>query len=117
MKFLVVGLGSMGKRRIRNLLKLKIPVSNIFGFDTREDRCIEANEKYGIDTIDDYKKAIQLVDTLIISTPPDKHLEYQKSAVSNSKHSFCEAGLFKDGLEEVLKEAKSKKVKVIASKS
>ena len=36
LKIIVVGLGSMGKRRIRNLLKLGY--CDIIGFDPRDDR-------------------------------------------------------------------------------
>jgi len=46
MKFLVIGLGSMGKRRVRNLQALGM--ENIIGFDPRADRRAEAAEKYGI---------------------------------------------------------------------
>ena len=45
MKFLIIGLGSMGKRRIRNLQYLGY--SKIFGFDLNEDRRQEAVNKYG----------------------------------------------------------------------
>ena len=44
----MVGLGSMGKRRIRNLQFLKN--DDIIGFDLREDRCSEASKKYKIKT-------------------------------------------------------------------
>ena len=40
MNLLVIGLGSMGKRRIRCLQALE--VKNIVGFDTRDDRCRSA---------------------------------------------------------------------------
>ena len=43
MKFLVIGLGSMGKRRVRNLQYLK--AGEIIGFDLREDRCQETEKK------------------------------------------------------------------------
>ena len=46
MKVLVIGLGSMGKRRIRNLRALGL--SEIAGFDPRVDRRQEASEKYSI---------------------------------------------------------------------
>lgn len=42
--FLVIGLGSMGKRRVRCLQALGVLNENIYGIDTREDRCIEAKE-------------------------------------------------------------------------
>ena len=46
MRFLIIGLGSMGKRRIRNLQSLD--VGEISGFDISEGRRKEAREKYGI---------------------------------------------------------------------
>ncbi len=48
MKFLIAGLGSMGKRRIRNLLALG--ERDIVGFDIRADRRQEALDRYGIRT-------------------------------------------------------------------
>jgi threonine dehydrogenase-like Zn-dependent dehydrogenase len=55
-KFLIVGLGSMGRRRIRSLKYLSVndlkylSVNDIIGFDIRKDRCKDAKEKYGIET-------------------------------------------------------------------
>lgn len=117
MKFLVIGLGSMGKRRIRNLLAIGILKSDIFGFDIREDRRTEAKDRYGITSVDNPEKIIRSVDAVIISTSPESHLNYQKYAVENNKHFFCEAGVFKDGIEEILHEAESKKIKAVASKT
>ena len=56
MKFLVVGLGSMGKRRIRNLHTLNF--SQIAGFDLRNDRVEEAVNKYQIIPFSDFNQAI-----------------------------------------------------------
>ena len=47
MKFLIVGLGSMGKRRIRNLQALGHV--ELAGFDIRKDRRDESKEKYDIE--------------------------------------------------------------------
>ena len=52
-KFLIIGLGSMGKRRVRCLKVLGISQDNIYGMDKRADRCREAKEKYGIHIIKD----------------------------------------------------------------
>ena len=49
MKVMVAGLGSMGKRRVRNLQA--IGVEEIVGCDTRHDRRAEAEEEYGIPTL------------------------------------------------------------------
>jgi len=48
LKILVVGLGSMGKRRIRNLVKLGY--RDILGFDTQKLRRNESSRKYKIKT-------------------------------------------------------------------
>ena len=48
LKILVVGLGSMGKRRIRNLVKLGH--RDILGFDTQKLRRNESSRKYKIKT-------------------------------------------------------------------
>jgi len=47
MKFLVIGLGSIGKRHIRNLIHLKIHPKNITGYDPRLDRINEVRN-YGV---------------------------------------------------------------------
>jgi predicted dehydrogenase len=48
MRILIVGLGSMGKRRIRNLNHLG--AGEIAGFDLRSDRREEVDATYGINT-------------------------------------------------------------------
>ena len=76
----IVGLGSMGKRRVRCLKRLGI--SEITGFDPRPDRREETNSKYGIDTLDDWDRAKRLpVNAWIISTPPDTHIGYGLQAI------------------------------------
>jgi len=109
MKFLVVGLGSMGKRRIRCLQYLK--AGDITGFDTREDRRKEAEEKYGIKTFDKFDDATRKQpDALIISTPPDLHVKYAIEAAKNNKHFFMEASVVDWGMDELIKECKKKDI-------
>lgn len=89
MKFLVVGLGSMGKRRVRNLHQLK--AGEVIGFDVRKDRREETKEKYGITVFKKFDDAMHgNPDVIIISSPPNHHLEYVKVAVKNNKHFFTE---------------------------
>ncbi|MBP7653500.1 Gfo/Idh/MocA family oxidoreductase [Candidatus Dependentiae bacterium] len=103
MKFLVIGLGSMGKRRIRCLKSLGY--SNISGFDLRKDRVSESLEKYEINFLQSINdEQIKKFDALIISTPPDNHLDYLKLAVKNKIPVFVEASVILAGLNE-LKEA------------
>lgn len=100
MKFLIVGLGSMGKRRTRNLQHLR--AGEIIGFDPRPDRREEAAAKHGIRTFADFGEAMSAgPDALIISTPPDRHLEYALAAARAGKHFFTEAGVTDEGLDEL----------------
>ncbi|PRM96149.1 Gfo/Idh/MocA family protein [Aliarcobacter cryaerophilus] len=93
MRFLVIGLGSMGKRRVRNLIALGHK-DNIAGFDLREDRRIEA-KKYEIDIFDDFEKAMNEFkpNAFLISTPPNLHMHYAYIAEQNDIHCFIEASV------------------------
>lgn len=110
MNFLVIGLGSMGKRRIRCLKALGY--NNIIGFDPRSDRRVEATEKYKILCFDNYQKALDEFspDALIISVSPDKHNIYIKSAIENKIHFFVEASVVDDGLQESMTSLKNTKI-------
>ncbi len=101
MRFLITGLGSMGKRRIRNLFANG--EKDIVGFDIRADRNKEAEEKYGIRTV----KAFTDIppsdfDTLIISTSPESHGNYIRYALNHRKHFFVEHPTSDDGYAEIL---------------
>lgn len=93
MKILVIGLGSMGKRRVRNLQALGI--QDIAGFDTRKDRCNEAAEKYGIDTYSNFSTAIDSFhpDVFIICTSPEHHMTYAWHALKLGISCFIEASV------------------------
>ena len=85
MKFLVIGLGSMGKRRVRNLKALGI--ENVAGFDPRLDRRQESAEKYRIPVFEDLETAMHTFGprTFVISTPPDLHMHYAYEDLAVSK--------------------------------
>ncbi len=92
-KFLVVGLGSMGKRRVRNLLALGY--SQIAGFDPRADRRAEAHEKSGIETFAGFELAVDTFrpDMLVISTSPEHHMTYAWAGFERSIPCFIEASV------------------------
>ena len=107
MKILIIGLGSMGKRRIRNLMALK--EEDIIAFDLKEERRKEAEEKYGIRTFAEFEDAMrEKPNVFIISVPPDIHLQYQKFAVNNDIHFFTEASVVDEGLDEIIELVKLK---------
>ena len=106
MNFLIIGLGSMGKRRIRCLKALGFE-DHITGFDIREDRRNEARHLHKISVIDDISKiSFTDFDSLIISVPPDKHAEYIRIAIKNKIPAFVEASVNIEGLEELNHAAK-----------
>ncbi len=93
MKFLVIGLGSMGKRRVRNLIALGYQ-DKIAGFDPRVDRTDEASE-YGIKTFNNFDEAIKShsPNVFLISTPPNFHMKYAYYAYKNGISCFIEASV------------------------
>ena len=102
-KVLVIGLGSMGKRRIRNLLFYGIKKENIFGFDIRLDRRRESEKKHGIKAYKSFKESLSAnPDVYIISTPADKHYIYFLDAIKNKKHFFVEHPVTDRGYKKIL---------------
>ena len=115
LNILVIGLGSMGKRRIR-CLKL-LGVKNIYGYELRKDRISEAASKYNIKIIRNLNhiKENYIIHGVIISTPPDKHMEYMNWALENSIHMMIEASVIIDGLSNFLDKSKDKEIAVCPS--
>ncbi len=107
---LVIGLGSMGKRRIRNLQALGF--TNIFGFDQREDRAKEAASLYKITCFTNFEKALKhpSAKAFIISLPPDIHHIYMKKAIELNIPFFVEASVVDTDMKEVIALVKQKNI-------
>ena len=114
MNVLVIGLGSMGKRRIRNLHALG--VSDVAGMDPREDRRKEAAEKYFVPTFSDFEEALQRFNptALVISTSPDHHMDFAYLAVARDLPCFIEASVVDADRILKLHEITSKKGPLVA---
>ncbi len=93
LRFLVAGLGSMGKRRIRNLRALGH--TEIAGFDLRVDRRQETAAKYGIPVYETFENAVREYQprAVIVSTPPQHHMRYASGAFSYGLDCFVEASV------------------------
>jgi predicted dehydrogenase len=93
MKFLVIGLGSMGKRRIRCLQTLKY--REIIGFDINYSRVAEAKKKYKIVAYHNFLEAIseKNIDAIVISTSPGYHMKYAFEAYNRNIPCFIEASV------------------------
>lgn len=105
MKYLVVGLGSMGKRRLRCLKALGVDTGDMAGFDLRADRRAEAASTLNVATYDDFNAALEQFrpDALIISVPPDYHHIYMRAAAERKIHFFVEASVTDDGMEDIIR--------------
>lgn len=116
MNFLIIGLGSMGKRRIRCFKALGI--TTVAGFDQREGRRLESQGKYGIQTFSDINRAMREFQptALIIAVPPDAHHVYMKMAAEKGLHFFIEASV-EDTDMDLIKELVEIRKNIIAAPS
>jgi len=95
MRVFQVGLGSMGKRRVRNWRALG--VDEIIGFDRREDRRREAVERYGITPVDSFEDGLAMQPyALTCSCPPGHQLQYLRAALDAGIHAFNETNWIED---------------------
>lgn len=108
MKIIVIGLGSMGKRRLRLLSEHKD--LQLFGIDSQESRCEEVKEKFGITCFKSISEAVEKEDikAAVISTSPLSHASIIKECLTNNLHVFTEINLVKDGYDENIALAKEK---------
>jgi predicted dehydrogenase len=116
MKLLVVGLGSMGKRRI-NLLKNNFININIAGVDLNYERREQVEALYNIKTYGDFSDAIKnhYPDAVIICTAPLSHGDLILESIRNGLHVFSEINLVSDKYEDIILEADKKDVKLFLS--
>ena len=108
MKIIIIGLGSMGKRRIR-LLKERNDVQ-LFGIDSQGNRCVEVKEKFGIKCYSSIAEVMEKEhpDAAVISTSPLSHAAIIKECLQNNLHVFTEINLVPDGYAENMRMAKEK---------
>lgn len=116
MKVLVIGLGSMGKRRIRLIQKYDSTIE-IFGVDGRRDRCDEVKKKYKIETSTSIEDALSNHYLgAFISTSPLSHAELVRSCLERGIHVFTELNLVATMYSEnVLLAKKNEKVLFLSS--
>jgi predicted dehydrogenase len=114
-RVLVIGLGSMGKRRVRNLKRLGVPV--IIGFDPRPDRRAEAlAQTPELRTVDEIELGFAAdPQAVVVSTPPDLHVQYARQAVGHGLPFFTEASVVDDQVDVLL--AESRRAGVVAAPS
>lgn len=116
MNFVVIGLGSMGKRRIRLLKKYfsdnRLPSKEwrIIGVDKKNDRRQEVNKLFSINCYKSLDDALKNNDisSAIISTSPLSHSSIVSECLSKELHVFTEINLVDDGYNYNIDLAKTK---------
>lgn len=97
MRYLVVGTGSIGKRHINNLLHLE--AGEVMATDLSPERRREAVSQFGIAVFDDMDEGLAArPDAVLVTTPPNAHVEVATRAARAGCHLFIEKPLA-DGLE------------------
>ena len=110
MKVVVIGLGSMGKRRIR-LMKQHGMVDEIYGIDSRSDRRSEVEANYDIRTFSGLSEALAFDSEIcgaLVCTAPLSHAMIIRQCLENDLHVFTEINLINDGYQENLALAAAK---------
>ncbi len=114
MKALVIGYGSMGRRRIR-LLRGLVENVDIICVDSRADRLLQAGEA-GFACFADLGRAIEeKPHVAFVCTSPGGHAEMIVKLVEAGIHVFTELNLTDNGYDEIKRKAASHNVTVFLS--
>ena len=100
-KILIVGLGSMGMRRLR-LLRTLFCDADICSVDSRRDRLDTAAQAHSIKTFNDLPSAVEVFnpDISFVSTSPLSHSHIVNLLLKAGSHVFSEIDLVDDGYEQ-----------------
>lgn len=115
MNVVVIGLGSMGKRRIR-LLKEHQDIE-IYGIDSNQERCNEVAEKFGAKCFGSIADAVknEKINCAFVCTSPLSHSAIINECLKNNLHIFTEINLVSDGYDENIELAKEKNLVLFLS--
>lgn len=107
MKICVIGLGSMGKRRIK-LLKEFFDNLTIIGIDNNVERVKSAADEYGIDCYSALSDVPGKLDCAFVCTSPQFHASIIKECLGDALHVFSEINLIDDLYDENIRLAEQK---------
>ncbi len=109
MKVVVVGLGSMGRRRIRLIRNIDRNI-DIFGIDFSESRRKQAEEELNICTSMTINEVVEgnMIDAAFICTSPLSHPDLITQCLENNMHVFTEINLHTTGYDYNLNIAKKR---------
>ncbi|MEG0297766.1 MAG: Gfo/Idh/MocA family oxidoreductase [Clostridium sp.] len=109
MKIAVIGLGSMGKRRLR-LLKTNFENVSICGIDLDEERRTLVENEFNVPTFKSIDDAIKNngIEAVVISTSPLSHANIIMECLEKNLHVFTEINLVDSRYDEIISLAKEK---------
>lgn len=107
MNIVVIGLGSMGKRRIRLIMEM-YPKFIVFGVDSRNDRRSEVIEEFGVTCYKSIGEMNEIIDCAFICTTPLSHSSIINDCLKRGWHVFTELNLVPDGYDDNMELAKQK---------
>ena len=114
MRIVVIGLGSMGKRRVR-LIREMYPECGIIGVDSREDRREEVGSMLGIKCYPSTTYIDEKIDCAFICTSPLSHSLIITDCLKNGWHVFTELNLVSDRYDENIELAKERNLTLFLS--
>lgn len=116
MNVLVIGLGSMGCRRIRLMRKLDDSI-NIVGFDINQKRMVACESTWNIATSSNLEYTLKKgnIDCVFVCTSPLSHNEVISKCLRAGKHVFTELNLVPDGYAENVSLANSRNLVLFLS--
>lgn len=114
MKILIVGCGSMGRRRIRLISEL-VSEAKFICVDSNPQR-LKSIRRVGIEAYADLEDGIgQCPDVAFVCTSPGKHADIILRLISAGINVFTELNLTSDHYDRIIKEANEKGVSVFMS--
>lgn len=116
MKIIIIGLGSMGKRRIRLLHQYDAAIS-LIGVDSRSDRLQEVEGQFHIPVYGDLNEAIRKENPEIafICASPLVHYEITRQCIEHGMHIFSELNLIDEDHQEMIALAQEKGIQLFLS--
>lgn len=108
MKVVVIGLGSMGRRRIR-ILKEKAEVESIIGIESDVSRAELVKRDFGIIVYNTLKEVSEMIDCAFVCTSPLSHALIIQECLNNGWNVFTEINLVNNLYKENIKLAKKRR--------
>lgn len=105
MNICVIGLGSMGKRRIR-LLKQLISGSYIVGVESNQERRKTVEDEYGVKCYPSLSDVDVYLECAFVCTSPQFHAAIIKECLEKKLHVFSEINLISDLYDENIQSAR-----------